>query len=123
MAGVTLLFYFGGLIESTFSSTLLDLVLRPERFQSSSLVLTIASLGAFVLGLVSTFIARNQNSDFYLMIPLVEIFLSFGWDFVVVYQQMAAISEAARIVTTLILGPFILGYVITVVEWWRGLAP
>jgi Ca2+/Na+ antiporter len=120
MSGILLLFYFGGLLSGTITSTLLNMALHPETLQTSSLVLKIISLTTVVLAIVSMVVARNQNSDFYLMIPLVILFLSFGWDFLVVYQQISSYSDVGAVLAVLIFGPLMIMYVISVVEWWRG---
>jgi hypothetical protein len=120
MGGISLLFYFTGLLTDTASSGLLTLLLNPEGMQSSGLVTTIIGITAGVLVVVSTFIARNSNSDTYLMIPLVTAFLSFGWDFLTVYNKVAASSAVGGMIAVLVFAPLLLAYVIGVVEWWRG---
>jgi hypothetical protein len=121
MAGITLLFYFGGVLSNTASSTLLDMALRPAELQSSSLFLKILSVTSLTAAVISTFVARNQNSDFYLMVPIVTVFFSFGWDFLNVYTAMASAGDIGQFVAVLFFGPLMIGYVISVVEWWRGI--
>lgn len=122
MGGTILLFYFGGLVSGTITSTLLDVVLNPQNLQNSPLMLKILSVGAAVIAVVSTFVARNQNSDFYLLFPVVTILFTFGWDFLVVYQTIQASSEAGAFIAVLIFGPMMLMYIISVLEWWRGVS-
>lgn len=124
MAGVTLLFYLGGIIEGTVTSTLLDLVLNPERFQTLDLMTKILSVSTLVIAAASTFVARNQNSDFYLMIPIVTILFTFGYDFLSVYQAMSAQGSGfGQGLALMLFGPIMIMYFMSVVEWWRGINP
>lgn len=124
MGGVTLLFYIGGILESTISSTLLDLLLNPERFQQLDLMTKILSVTTLAIAAVSTFVARNQNSDFYLMIPIVTLLFTFGYDFLSVYQAMGAQGSGfGQGLALLLFGPLTLLYFLSVVEWWRGVNP
>ena len=120
MGGLSLLFYFTGLLDGTATSGLLTLLLNPQNLQQSGMVTAIIGITTSVLVVVSTFVARNSNSDTYLMIPLVTLFLSFGWDFLAVYQRLASSSAIAGIIALLIFSPLMLAYVVAVVEWWRG---
>lgn len=121
MGGVTLLFYFAGILSGTATTTLLDIVLNPQNLQNASIITTIASISLLVISAVSTFVARNQNSDFYLIYPIVTIFLAFGWDFLAVYQAVSQTSELGRFIAAMAFGPFLLMYVVAVIEWWRGI--
>lgn len=122
MGGVVLLFYFSGLLTDTASSIFLDLLLNPERFQTASTVTKIISAIGILIG-ISTLVFRNNNGvaiDQYLMIPFIELFLSFGWDFLKVYQQIASVGEVGKVVAILFFGPLMIMYIISLVEWWRG---
>lgn len=122
MSGIVLLFYFGGLVTDTASSVLLDLLLSPDRFQASSLIVKVIAVVGTLIG-ISTLLFRNNNGvglDQYLMVPFIELFLSFGWDFLTIYQNISSVGPVAQVVAVLVFGPLMLMYVISVIEWWRG---
>lgn len=123
MSGITLFFYFGGIITNTASSTLLDMVLNPERAQNLSLFLKISSITTLTIIVISTFVARSQNSDFYLMVPVVGILFTFGWDFLTIYNTIAATSAIGGYIAVMIFGPLMIAYIMSVIEWWRGINP
>ena len=122
MSGIVLLFYFGGLVTDTASSTLLDMVLAPERFEAAKLVSKAALIAGGLIG-VSSLLFRNNNGaglDLYLLVPFIYLFLSFGWDFLTIYQNIASVGPVAKVFAILVFGPLMLMYVVSVVEWWRG---
>jgi hypothetical protein len=122
MSGIVLLFYFGGLVTNTASSVLLDLLLAPERFQASSLIVKAVAVVGTLIG-ISTLLFRNNNGvglDQYLMVPFIELFLSFGWDFLTIYQNISSVGPVAKVFAVMLFGPLMLMYVISVIEWWRG---
>ncbi len=121
MGGVTLLFYLGGMISGTATSTLLDLMLNPSNIETSNMVLKITSISILVISAVSTFVTRNQNSDFALIFPITAILLSFGWDFLTVFMAIRQTSTIGAVIGGMIFGPMLLMYTISVVEWWRGI--
>jgi hypothetical protein len=121
MSGLVLIFYFGGMLTGTATSELLSLSLDPSNLQNRDWVKIVFSVSAVVISLASTFVSRSINSDFFLMIPFVTIFLNFGWDFLVIYQTLVAQSEISGLIGAMVFGPLMLMYVVAVVEWWRGL--
>lgn len=123
MGGIMLLFYFFGILSGTISSTLLDAVLNPQNLESSPLYLQVISVSTLVFAAVSALFARSEKSEFFYIFPIVTILFTFGWDFLVVYQTLAAVSEIGGVIAILFFGPIMLMYVISVVEWWRGVAP
>lgn len=121
MSGMTLLFYLGGMLGLTASNSLLTMVLNPEGLQKFPLATEIIAVTGSVLILLTAVIGGARDNNFFLMVPLVLIFLSFAWDFVLVFQSMSAQGVMARIVGLLLFGPWMVMYVIGVVEWWRGM--
>jgi len=121
-SGISLLFYFAGILTDTATSTLLNLALNPGNLESSSLMTTILSISTAVIAVISTFVARSQNSDFYLFIPLATLFFTFGWDFLSVFQIISAASIIGGVIAALVFGPLMIGYIVAVVEWWRGVS-
>lgn len=121
-SGISLVFYFAGLLNNTATTTLLNLVLNPGSLENSNLMVTIFSISTAVIAVISTFVARSQNSDFYLFIPLATLLFSFGWDFLSIYTSLAALSVIGGVIGALVFGPLMIGYIIAVVEWWRGVS-
>jgi hypothetical protein len=120
MGGVSLLFYFGGLLNNTPTSSLLVFVSNPNNAQNSDLYLAMIGLFSVIATIISTFVSRNANSDFWILVPVITVLFNFGWNFLSVYQILAASSDIGAVIATLIFGPIILMYLVSVVEWWRG---
>lgn len=121
MSGIVLLFYFAGLITDTGTSLFLDLLIRPQDFQIASIAQAAFASAGILIG-ISTLVLRSSGSstDQYLMIAFLYLFLNFGWDFLDIYNSVAAFGEVAQVLAVLIFSPFLLWYVISVIEWWRG---
>lgn len=123
MSGIILLFYIGGLLEGTASSTLLSLVLNPDTLSTTEFYIAIGSVITAALAAAAAVIwTRTSLSDFYVMIPLIGLFFSFGWDFLVIHQTISASSTIGGVVSLLFFGPIMLGYLMAVIEWWRGVS-
>jgi len=120
MGGMILLFYFGGVITDTASSTLLTLILNPEGLEDSEFIALVVGITGTVVALLSFVIAKLTNTDLWYFVPLVGVFLTFGWDFLKVYSALAG-SELGRLLAIMLFGPIMVIYVIGVVEWWRGI--
>jgi len=130
MAGITLLFYFGGLLGGTPTGALLGMIwntssgsLNLQNLPTSNLLLTIGGVASLVLGLTSVFLGIFLNNDLYYMVAFVTLFLNFGWNFLSIIQQIASYSAMASVFVALLFGPLMIIYVIGVVEWWRGVEP
>ena len=118
MSGLTLLFYFTGLLGETANSTLLNLLLNPENIASTSFttailtaILGISTVGVIAIGLVT------GNIELAIMSPVAAYMLALGWDFVSVAQVVIAQD---KVIGILLFAPILLLYVITIIEWWRG---
>jgi len=126
MSGVTLLFYFTGLLQNTPNSALLTLALNPTNFKTTPLWLSVfgvLGLLAMVGQVVSVFLSRSVNSDFWILGPIATIFFGFGWDFLSIYQTINATSAIGGVIAVLIFGPLLIMYFVSVLEWWRGVNP
>ncbi len=120
MSGLMLLFYFGGLISSTPNSALLNLLLDPESMQTLPLALKVimvlqgigVAAGAIFIGYVT-----HGKVDLIVLAPFTVYLFNLGWDFLVVYQNVAAVNKVMGI---LLFSPLFLLYMFTILEWWRG---
>lgn len=117
MSGIILLMYFFGLLENTATSGLLNLLLNPSEFANSNLYVQIILIVEVAVVVGATVFSITQRTDFPLIALLVVPLLNFGWDFMAVYAIMASINP---IIATVIFSPLFIVYVLTVVEWWRG---
>lgn len=117
MGGIILLAYFFGLVQNTPTATLLNILLNPSGFQDSAFYtkLILAIETAIIVG--ATVFSITQRSDFPLIALLIIPILNFGWDFMSIYQK---VNISNSYIATLIFSPFIIVFVLTVVEWWRG---
>ena len=118
MTGSTILFFFAGLLENTPSSTLLKLLLDPTSFQLN--VLTIASIAIFT-GVAATAIVVGffsaANLELVGMGTFTIFFASLMWDFLAVVARIYSVNPVFGVI---FLSPFLVMYVLTIIEWWRG---
>ena len=119
MSGLTLIFYFTGLIGVTPNSTLLNLLLSPEGMQTSTfatnVVIAIQALalaGAVVLGTLF-----GRSAELLAMSSFTIFVFNLGWDFLVVFNK---IREVAPFWAIMIFAPILLLYMVTIIEFWRG---
>lgn len=117
MSGVILLAYFFGLVENTATSTFLNLLLNPGSLQTSTLYTKLILIVETAIIVGATIFSVTQKSDFPLIALLIVPLLNFGWDFMTIFQKMSASNTTIAI---LVFSPFILVYILTVIEWWRG---
>lgn len=117
MTGILLLMHFTGLVEGTPNSALFNLVMNPENIPNSGLYNTILAIVGVVMALSVITLGFVQKTDFILIATMITILFSFGWDFLVVFQKLNSINH---VLALLIFSPLMIVYVITVVEWWRG---
>jgi len=120
MVGMTLLFHFMGLIENTPNSALLNLALNPESitdntfYQNMLFVFTGLGLGGLIiLGTIS------KNFELVAMAPFVILLLYLLLDFIAVFQ-VAYVHLG--VLAILLFSPFIVMFIITCLDWWRGVS-
>ena len=119
MIGVVLLFHFGGLIEDTPNSTLIQLALNPEGITSSNVYLLVIGLLTTVGSIAVIVIGAVTKTDFIIFAGIIPPLLTLGWDFLIIFNVFAAINI---FVALLIMSPIFIVYIITVLEWWRGIS-
>ena len=116
MAGLTVLFYFAGIIESTANSTFLDLLLNVESFRTSDLnstvVLVLEAIVATGVLIGAVFAGRLELAA---RATLSIFLLNLLWDFVRIFN---AVRSTNAVLAILIFAPLLFLYFITVVEWW-----
>ncbi len=117
MAGTSLLFYFFGLIDGGATDTFINLLLSPENLSSSQKIGGLLGIAAGVLGVAFGSAVLGFRADIVIFAPIVATLFGFGWDFLTVFLKL---KDASPIFAILVLAPLILLWVVTVLEWWRG---
>ena len=119
MSGLMLLFYFTGLTNQTGTTTLLNLLLNPEEFQNTPIAIkaTTVLTGILASAIVVGF-AVAGNIELGVMVAFTTFLFNSLWDFIDVYSKVASVNPPLAI---LIFSPLFFLFVITIVEWWRGL--
>ncbi len=120
LSGMILMFYFTGILPSdTPNSAFLDLVLNPERFFSHSLtsrmILAVEAVGlggAVIAGLIF-----GRNILLAAKSPFIIFFFNLGVDIVAIFGQVASVN---RVIAVLVFAPFIILFIISIIEWWGG---
>lgn len=117
MAGVNLLFYFFGLIGGGATDTLISLLLNINSLASSSKMLIFIGLPIGVLAASFGVAVLGFRADLVVFAVAVTPLIGFGWDFLVVFNLIASINAVFAV---LVLSPLMFFWVLTVLEWWRG---
>ena len=122
LVGVMILMNLAGI--NTSSGYLLTYlgIMHPEDFQSSQLYNTIAAIfiAAVVSGVVIGFFTKASPESI-LIAPLAGILLLFVGDIISIITYVSGLGvEWAKYVILAILAPLAIGYIISVVEFWRG---
>ena len=122
MTGLLILFHFMGLIEpdSTPNSVLLNILMNPQDISFSDffndyILLTLTTGAGIVAGIIIGFVTKN--AELAAMIGIATYLGTILWDFIAVYNVVAATNQVLAI---LLLGPLLFVFSITLVDWWRG---
>lgn len=114
-----LVFYFSGLLQSTVSSTLLNILLTPESFgntsgllyvQISAVLLGIATVGGIIVGYFT------KNIELAIMSPLTLWVIDLLFDFVRVFL---IVYNANIVLAILLFSPIMVLWVFIGIDWWR----
>lgn len=118
MSGLVLLFYFAGILGDTPNSVLLNLLLSPEGLATNSFSVAVVAVLSGIAAIVSIVIgATVGNIELVLKGPFALYILNLMWDFLSVYNQVAA---ANPVIATLLFAPVLILFGVTIVEWWSG---
>ena len=118
MSGLMLLFYFTGITEQTGTTTLLNLLLNPEGFQDTPLAIkAIAVLTGILASAIVVGFAIAGNVELGVMVAFTTFLFNSLWDFINVYAKVASVNPVFAI---LIFSPLLFLFVVTTIEWWRG---
>lgn len=118
MSGLILLFYFGGLLQQTPSSTFLNLILNPSSFQETPLALkAVLAIEGILASAIIVGFGIGGNLELGVMVSFSVFIFNSLWDFISVYQLVAAVNP---VIAILLFSPALFLFVITMLEWWRG---
>ncbi len=119
MSGLMLLFYFTGITEQTGTTTLLNLLLNPEGFQNTPLAIKATAIftGILASAIVVGF-AIAGNVELGVMVAFTTFLFNSLWDFLAVFNKVASVNPVLAI---LIFSPLLFLFIVTTIEWWRGL--
>lgn len=134
MAGLVLLFHFTGLTNecgedglctlTSPTSILLNMALSPEEISLSNLLGDLsfiskiaASLAGVAIG-VAILAGLYQRPDIAIFAGIVALLVTFGADFLSVFNRLREVNPYIAI---LVFGPIMILYMLTVIEWWRGM--
>lgn len=120
MSGFMLVFYFLDLFKGvSFTGSFLHLLLNPQDISSTELVITAGSIAAAVALAIGANRLLSLETDMVVLSSLLPILFGFGWDFLAVFQIVSSQSEMFAV---LLFSPIFIVYVLTVIEWWRGVS-
>lgn len=119
LSGISLLFYFMGILVDTPSSFLLSLILNPANLQATPWwVVTLSITGVIVTGGVIFVGWVATKSELWVFAPLLPLFFALGWDFIAIFAELNSINP---ILAVLFIGPILFVYTLMVIEWWRNM--
>jgi len=126
MGGLVILFYISG-ITGTLSPdnpSFLDILVNWKDIDTSMLVTgklgflfalsALGTAGLIYIGFGSTILEKAAIYGF------TTLMLAFGWDFLAVAKAVANECEVCSWIATLLFAPFMVMFVISLIDWWRG---
>ena len=120
MSGLMLLFYFTGITDQTGTTTLLNLLLSPEEFQNTPIAIkAIAVLTGILASAIVVGFAIAGNVELGVMVAFTTFLFNSLWDFLDVFSKVAAVNP---VIAVLIFSPLLFLFIITTIEWWRGVS-
>ncbi len=122
MVGLTLLFYFTGLLgNDTPNSALLNLMLDPEGFQARSIWVDAFAIFSGV-GLASAIVIGFFSGSNTKVIAVSIFIISFSallWDFLSV---VAKVVEVNPVIGILLFSPLLILYALGAINWWGAIS-
>ena len=119
MSGLMLLFYFTGITDQTGTTTFLNLLLDPEAFQETPIAIkAIAVLTGILASAIVVGFAIAGNVELGVMVAFTTFLFNSLWDFIEVFNKVAVVNP---VIAILIFSPLLLLFIVTMIEWWRGI--
>ena len=121
ISGTLLIFYFMGLLPpEAATSGLLSLILNPSNIFNTAWYSTSLTFLAILGGLsITSIIGKNflGNPELVFLAPVTIFLLGLGLDILLVANKL---YSTMQIFAVLLVGPLIILYVLTCIEWFRG---
>ncbi len=129
MSGITLLFYFSGLMgdtsaicsEADVGNALLCLLLAPEDMPSASDVLSTNKIKTAIGGLVGLGVVIGAfftgQIELAIISPVAILTFNLLWNFLEVFNKVRDINP---IIAFLFFAPFLYLFTLAILDWWRG---
>ena len=112
ITGISLIFYFGGLINNP----LIQILLEPQNMSTGSFALaTILGVAAIGAAIIIGWVTKDIEKA--IMAPMAIYVFSILINFVQVHNRIKAENP---VLAPLIFGSILLLFVLTMVDWWRG---
>lgn len=121
MTGLMILFYFSGISsDDTANSVLLNLLLNPQELQKTPITIKAVAIfeGILASAIVVGF-AVAGNIELGVMTSFTIYLFNLLWDFIEIYNKLAFQNEVVAIA---VFAPCLLLFIVTVIEWWRGVS-
>lgn len=119
LTGALILFYLFGFVQNTPNTALLNLILDYKNIQTSQLYTAAISATALALAGITTLAGLAQKNDLMFSVAITSILFTFLFDIISIAKAIAAVSWTFALV---ICSPLVIFYVLSVFEWWRGVA-
>ena len=121
MSGIMLLMYFGGVLETNGTTTLLNILLNPNEMPtlpiSTKVLFAMEAIGGTAIAVALVLAGKPELA---LMSPVAIYLFDLGWGFLDVYNKIVSVNPNYYPIATLLFAPLFLLFVVTVLEWWRG---
>ena len=123
IVGLMILFNIAGISTTTgYVLNYLDIVDNPQNLQNTNLYSII--IGIFITAVVGGIVIgyfTKSSPESYLVAPLAGILVLFVGDIISIYSYVNGLGiDWIKYIVMMILIPLALGYIISIVEWWRG---
>ena len=122
LATIVIGFHLAGLVGDTPSSWLVGLAMNPQDAFNHSFYTTIAGIlilfggvGAIIIGAFAP-----QRLDQAATIVATSMLFVVGWDLISIFNQIRNVTWLGNILSLFIIGPLMILYILTCIEWWRG---
>lgn len=119
MTGTIIISYFAGILPpETANSTLLNLVLDPQAYQNSALTLkAILAIEGITAAAIIVGFAISGNLELGVMTSATLFLLNLFWDILAIFNIAFAVNEVFAL---FLFSPLMFLWVVTTIEWWRG---
>ena len=118
---VILGFHMAGLMGDTPISWLMDLLLNPENLSEHTFFATALGILTLFSGIAIVVIGTTipERLEQAATITFATLLLIIGWDMIAIFNVLRQTSYPLAL---FIVSPVLVIYILSVIEWWRGIA-